>query len=361
MTAARVIALVGLVPVLLGVWLSFAQHRRISLAVPVDARVLTSERKISRDSKGRTKEYAHIRYRYQHEGEPHESDVITPIPLHLSPDADHMLELYPEGAAVTAWIDPARPSRAFLYKHHSFVPYLFIVMGAPVLALAAGLATGGVRHAKSGEAEHADPVRQGDGWWAVTAFRPYMALRASAIAGAVVISAFALPPLAHYLSVAEPPHPGAIVLALVAMALVARLSWGAFVRGWAGGKLDEAHLFVKPDVPRAGVSFAVRVTQTAKSPVTIAGVDVTVECIRRETKLVNRKTRTTRTRAILERARIGESRPVGVGEPYVAEHVFALPSGPASEGGDHFLEWRVYVRTRIAGPDYRTHFAFPIR
>lgn len=357
-TLVRVLVAIGFVPLLAGGWLAFSQDRRIVSARPVDAVVVESREKLVHTKKSTTS-YAHIRYRYAAGGRDHESSQLYPSALYADAPTGEMLARFPDGARVTAWVDPADPSRAFLVRAHSFVPYLIALVAAPILALAAGLVTGGVRHHRSGTPEVPDPERAGDGWYSVTPFRPYLALRNAALAAAVPIGAVSFAAFAHYAAVAESFDPIAALLLLAVAALVARLLWGAWVRTWAGSRLQEAELLVKPALPAAGKRFAVRVTQAAKSGVTIRAFDVTLIADRTEiTTRSNGRTRS-RTRTLVKmRARIGESRYLVPGESHAAEYVFDVPRDATDNG--HILKWRVAVRTRIFGGDYRTHFPFPV-
>src|SRR5205085_2642508 len=108
----------------------------------------------------------------------------------------------------------------------------------------------------------------------------------------------------------ERVHPGAALLQILTLALAARLAWGGLVRTWAGARLEEARVFVKPDVPVAGGTFAVRVSQTAKSGVTIDGWDVVLVAERTEIRTVGSRTKTKRTVLVRDLARIGEPMPL---------------------------------------------------
>lgn len=354
----RVLFAVGLLPVFAGAWLAAAQHGRISTAVPIEAVVVDSREEVVRTKKSTTR-YAVVTYRFDLQGREHESKTLYPSRLYS--DAPHLetLARFPEGARVRAWVDPGDPSRTFLLRAYSFVPYAILLAGAPILALAAGLATGGVRFHRSGTPEVPDPEPAEDGWFEVAPFRSYLALRNAALAGAGVIALVAGPTFAHYGAVAESFHPAAALLLVATLALVLRLLWGAWVRTWAGSRLEEAKLSVRPSGPEAGAPLAVRVTQSAKSAVTIRAFDVTL--IAERTEVIPRRNRTKyKTRRIVkDRARLPVSRYLIPGESHTAEHVFSVPSHATARG--QILKWRVEVRTRIFGGDYRTHFPFPVQ
>jgi hypothetical protein len=356
-TLVRVLVALACVPLLTGAWLAFSQHRLVTSAQPVDAVVLESRDELVRTKKSTTR-YAHVRYRYAFDGRDHESTQLYPSALYVDDPTDDLLAQYPAGARVTAWVDPAAPSRAFLLRAHSFLPYAIVLLAGPIFALAAGLVTGGLRHHRSGTPEVPDPERHGDGWYSVAPFRPYLALRNSALAAAIPISLISAAAFAHYAAVVETFDPIAALLLLVIAALVARLLWGAWIRTWAGSRLHDAELLVKPATPAAGKRFAVRLTQAAKSGVTIRAFDVTL--IGERTEITKRHGRSrSRTRVfVTSHARIGESRYLVPGESLSAEHVFDVPAGAIEDG--HIVKWRVAVRTRIFGGDYRTHFPFPI-
>lgn len=122
------------------------QRRLMSHAQPVMARIVRSEvhSSVPRDNDETTTHRPELRFRYQVDGRPHESDLLHPTAIvrgYASAQAvNEVLKPYPLGASVVAYVDRQHPDKAFLVPEASSGPMVFIVLGAllPVLAWVVG-------------------------------------------------------------------------------------------------------------------------------------------------------------------------------------------------------------------------------
>jgi hypothetical protein len=114
------------------------QARRLATYRPVPAMVLSSEVVGSSDSDGRT--YSpNIRFSYTVGGQTHEGDSPLPVGKMSSSGnwAQKIVDRFPAGMKTSAYVDPADASNAFLVRHVSFLPYIFVLF--PMIHFAVGL------------------------------------------------------------------------------------------------------------------------------------------------------------------------------------------------------------------------------
>jgi hypothetical protein len=242
-------------------------------------------------------------------------------------------------------VDPERP----------FLPYLAVLLvAAPLGALAAGLATGGVRHVRSGERENPAPVEDTSGWFVVPIFRSYRAQRDAAAAALAVFTVVGGIAFVDFYGRPGPTGATAAFALLAWMALLARLAWAVAKRTWVSRRLDDARLAIRPRYPVAGDTLHVRFDQAARTDVWVRGVDLTLVVERLTVDLVYRKARTKRVEIARVRLRVPFDTRAWPSAPLHTEGGLQVPSDATEDGG--FLFWRIDVRTRTAGPDYVTRF-----
>lgn len=240
------------------------------------------------------------------------------------------------------------PERAFL-------PYLVVLcVAAPLGALAAGLATGGVRHVRSGERENPAPVEDTSGWFVVPIFRSYRALRDSAAAALAVFTLVGGVTFVDYYGRPGPTGPTAVFALLAWMGLLARLAWAVAKRTWVSRRLDDARLAIRPRYPVAGETLHVRFDQAARTDFWVRAVDLTLVVERLTVRVVNRKTRTKKVEIARVPLRVPFDTRAWPAAPLHTEGALTVPPQATEDGG--FLFWRIDVRTRTAGPDYVTRF-----
>jgi hypothetical protein len=332
-----------------GAWGALEQHRRIRTWTEVPAVVLESESYVRRGST-----YARIRYRYRADGADRESERLLPGPYSGGSGRDQVyLARFPAGAAVTAWHDPARPGKSFLIPFHSFVPYLIVLFSVAFFAGAAGVATRGVEVSPSG-GPVARARRGADGWWEVPVFREWLAMRNASLAAATLLLAAGFFVFVDYFAKERDPGATPFLAILCWLALLVRLGWSVFKRTAVARRVAEARLFVRDRVPVPGRPFAVRVEQ---APATPAARGTSIRAL--EARLVCEET-------ILPRkgpsyAKVAWSETLVLGRDLLATADRAARGEgtievPGRVGGEGWPRWRVEVRTRLLGADYRTRF-----
>lgn len=237
----------------------------------------------------------------------------------------------------------------------SFLPYLLVLLvAAPLGALAAGLATGGVRFVPSSEREHPAPLEDERGLFVVPAFRSYLALRDSAAAAFAVFLIAGGVALVDYFGREAKPA-GTAVLALLAwLWVLVRLLWAVVKRTWVGRRLEEGRLAIRPRYPEAGRTLHVVFEQPVRTDVFVRAVDLTLIADRTTARLRAGKVRHKTVRIVRQRLRLPVEGRAWPGTPLQVEGAFEV----SREGvpGDGWLRWRIEARTRIQGPDYATIF-----
>lgn len=108
-------------------------EQRIDNAVEVDATILTSEVDFERRN-GDRRFFATVEFEYTHEGERYQSDLLYPTTDSKRFDgrsgAVSVVDRYPEGTTVTAFLDPEHPDAAFLNDEPASSGTLYYVVGA---------------------------------------------------------------------------------------------------------------------------------------------------------------------------------------------------------------------------------------
>jgi len=229
-----------------------------------------------------------------------------------------------------------------------------LLVAAPLAALAAGLATGGIRYVRSNERANLAPVEDTSGWFVVPIFRSYSALRNAAASALAVFAVVGGITFVDYYG--RPGLTGATaVFAMLAwLALLLRLAWSVAKRTWVSGRLEDAQLAIRPRYPVAGQILHVRFDQAARTDVFVSVVDLTLVVERLTVQLVRRKARTKKVVIARLPLRLRFDTRVWSAAPLHAEGAIDVPADATESGG--FLSWRIEVRTRTAGPDYVTQF-----
>jgi hypothetical protein len=137
-----IIAGFGLVMLYVGLGEAVAQRRALRSAVPVEATVVSSGVRESRSSdtdhrplrdNSTSSFLPEVKFRYAVGGKAYESDLLRPTVIvrgYASREgAAEAVRPFAVGSAVTAWVDPAAPERAFLIRESSVGPVVFIILG----------------------------------------------------------------------------------------------------------------------------------------------------------------------------------------------------------------------------------------
>lgn len=152
--------LIFTVPAILGGTLVRVQRERIASYRPVSATILGQEieertkRSFRDDRVRRVRTYRPVvRYRYEVAGEDYTADEVYPITVGLGGFGakgvmQRIAEEFQRGEKVTAYVDPADPSRAFLLREASFLPYASLLGSVGVILASIGFAAHSIRRAK---------------------------------------------------------------------------------------------------------------------------------------------------------------------------------------------------------------------
>lgn len=112
--------------VAIGLGLFGSEVYRVATWQPVEARVLSTDIKAVRGSKGTS--YAPVvRYQYFLDDVRYQSDQVLPLNMSASWQwATKLRDRFQPGALVTAYVNPRRPASAFLVHEVSLLPLLFV-------------------------------------------------------------------------------------------------------------------------------------------------------------------------------------------------------------------------------------------
>jgi hypothetical protein len=237
----------------------------------------------------------------------------------------------------------------------SFWPYLVIVLGSAPAALAAGLAARGVVFVRSGEREAAPLLETAGGFWEAPVFRPWLALRNSALAAIPVFGVAGFFAFVTYFATARRPTGWGVIAFLGWLVLIVRLCWAVTKRTVVARSLDDARVQVSPALPAPGVPFRVRVEQPARRHVRIWSLEAELVCDRTVTKWPRHGKRRTRKDEVFRQRQVLASDVLAQPNlPARGECAFSVPAAAFTNEG--WAAWRIEVRTRLSGPNYHSRF-----
>lgn len=123
-----------------GLGLFGSEVYRVATFQPVTARVVATDIKAVRGDKGTS--YAPVvRYDYYFNGERYRSDRVLPLSISASYGwATRLRDRFEPGQVVTAYVNPKRPTTAFLVREVSLLPLLFVAFPLGIVGLLAWIA-----------------------------------------------------------------------------------------------------------------------------------------------------------------------------------------------------------------------------
>jgi len=126
--------------VAVGLGLFGSEVYRIARWQPVSARVLSTDIKAVRGDKGTS--YAPVvRYQYSFAGGQYVSDGVLPLTISAGRGwAENLRNRFRPGEIATAYVNPNRPSSAFLVREVSLLPLLFVAFPLAIAGLLAWIA-----------------------------------------------------------------------------------------------------------------------------------------------------------------------------------------------------------------------------
>lgn len=137
-------AVISLATALVGGWQTFQQHQALRNYVQTSGQVIEVGQAPVQLGRGRFR--PPIRYRYHVNGQPFESDRLTPLSYFGDQRwATETLASFALYETTPVYYDPAAPSRAYVIRRAAFWPYLLLLTSAGAwLAVLLPLARGGV-------------------------------------------------------------------------------------------------------------------------------------------------------------------------------------------------------------------------
>ena len=123
-----------------GLGLFGSEVYRIATWEPVSARILSTDIKAVRGDKG-TSYRPVIRYRYSINGAQYVSDQVLPLTVSASYRwATQLRDRFRRGDSVTAYVNPSRPSSAYLVRDVSLLPLMFVAIPLAMVGVLAWFA-----------------------------------------------------------------------------------------------------------------------------------------------------------------------------------------------------------------------------
>jgi hypothetical protein len=114
--------------VAVGIGLFSLEVYRIVTWRPVVATVVSSDIRTVRGDKGNTYKPVVV-YNYTYQGLPHQAATVTPISISAGLGwAQSIANAYRSGNVTTAYVNPGHPNEAYLLRHVSLFPLLFVFM-----------------------------------------------------------------------------------------------------------------------------------------------------------------------------------------------------------------------------------------
>jgi Protein of unknown function (DUF3592) len=126
--------------VAVGIGLFASEVYRVYTWQPVTARVLSTDIKAVRGDKGTTYAPA-VRYDYSFDEQRYQSDRVLPLSISASYGwAQRLRDRFRPGQIVTAYVNPNRPSSAFLVREVSLLPLVFVAFPLAIVGVLAWFA-----------------------------------------------------------------------------------------------------------------------------------------------------------------------------------------------------------------------------
>jgi len=126
--------------VAVGLGLFGAEVYRLYAWQATPARVLSTNIKSVRGSKGATSYQPVVRYQYVIDGRAYQSDRVHPITLSASRRwAESVLSRFRPGQEVMAYVNPSQPASAYLVHELSYLPLIFVAFPLLMFGALAGI------------------------------------------------------------------------------------------------------------------------------------------------------------------------------------------------------------------------------
>ena len=347
-----------------GVGMAWHQHSKIENAVAVQAEVTGKrvERRESRDSDGHTSvTYAPIvDFTYKYEGLKYSGNDVYPMSVSAGKRWAHAtIAPFSVGQQVQAFTLPNKPHKAFLVRHYTFFPYIFILF--PMIFLGIGLGIG----MSSGASVKRPPipVTRDGGWFEVWPKRSLAKrLRAYATLSAIWYGVGTVA-CGHYFVVAwgdteRSAYIGSMIYAALGCVLLGLLVYTALL----AMRVSDAQVYINAQTLNLGTPLTVAARQTFKTYQKVDKIEIGLLCKADTRTRSGGKTRYSTETVYEHMQSAGEARQVTPRETLEYATTTALPATeqPSSAPDQKaYPRYRWSVRICIAidnAPDYRADF-----
>lgn len=325
-----------------GVWTIWSQHRAITSARPVMAKVVDHRTKDLKAS-GFVAKVPLVKYEYTVNQQPYTCETVTPDELML-PDtwAESVFKQFPIGAQVEAKYDPNDPSQAFLLGKYSVNPYLPLLVSLVLAALGLGVVG---EQLMNHDAPTMTPTRSGG--IALGAKQHHLTrARVLRIVGVIGLACGA-PAILHHLMVSTPPHErmGFLLEGAYAIAVLTVLARSAlqFRRGYGFG----TPVVTVDRSPLIGQSLRLNVAVPTRFSGT-AHLNARLKCEAKDTRLFNISEENPDTVLLEQDFPLADPAPVtrdgeitGTAELVIPDH--APPSTPVDAAEQTHVVWSLIL------------------
>jgi len=332
--------------------LALSQQRKLRTYQPVPAQILSS--RVESSGSGQKRTYTPVVvFRYEVAGHAYEGRDVRPLKISSGHAwAQGIVGRFQAGDKTTAYCDPQNPVAAFLERHCTFFPYVFVLF--PMIFVAIG--TAGL----CAQTKTSAPEAGMGGWFTLQATSSIAGRRRAALVVALVWWGVGGIAIGHFLSVATRPYE---TLAIVAIAIYSALGLSAL--GMAGyyarllGNIGDAVVSLNGAGISRGTPFKVRVVQPIHANLQIEELTIGVLCRETTRQRSGGKTRTSTRDCYEDKLPVVGNNYVRGGENVTASaQLHVPPDQPASASASYpRYEWFITVKTKLAGsPDYRARF-----
>ncbi len=341
-----------------GVW---DQHHKITTYQPVTAKVRSTR---VAEHRGKSTTYSpEVMYRYKVGDVAYTSHNVLPFSESAGYAwAQEIISHYHPCQSTEAYYDPAKPGNAFLLKHYSFAPYLFVLFPMIFLVVPVSL-----YFAQTATRPLAPPTPQPDGWFELKPASRVAARGQRALVVTGVWQSIGVLASGHYFSVATPPYETAAIVATGIYGALGCIPLAMAIYYFLVHRhIGDARIFVNTQQFVLGEEVALLLQQPVCTGLQITALNANLVC--NETARTTSGGKTSIQTAVCYRddAVLLSNHPAQPRETLTGTHTFTLPeeqttsaaaSSPPKEKGYPRFAWQIEVHTKIAhGPDYRGKF-----
>ncbi len=356
-----IVIVIPTMAIIVGVWLVWGQHQRLTQFQPIDATVLGKEVGQRRTSGGDLREYPVVEYEYDVGGERYSSDEVFLFPVNYKGNwARRVIAPFNVGDRLLAFYDPNDPSDAYLLRDTTFAPYAFVLF--PMIFVMIGIAI--LSYGRTRPAlHHLQPQSGGDFVMRTqlplkkgTMFAGAMAGLWCGVGGAAI---------GHYYLISDPPystfaHVGSSIYFAIGLIPVSM-----FMRRWRLARiLADASLYTGTARFAPGETLAVSAEQPVLTACYVSEIQLALVQQIHSWSSGSSKTTHTTTARDLDRQTFAQNRNVMPSNALSVSANFTIPvdappTSPVSSTDNSRYDYYFEVVTHIPGQrDYTGRFAF---